>query len=162
MYKRQALVAAAKRASTPLYLAAALIRQESSGKNIYGNDWGGIYGTDENTPASYTKTVTEANYNTFLSLLLREDGTWTGRTSNGEGPAQITHWSLHRDARDEGLRLWVPEDNMYFGLRLFATYLNGDYSEQSVKLAATRYNAGPAVNAPNDYCLLYTSPSPRD
>ena len=150
LFNADDLVAAAKRASTPLYLAAALIRQESSGRNIYGNDEGGIYGTDANTPPSYTKTVTEANYNAFLSQLL-SGNEWTGRTSNGVGPAQITHWSLHRDARNEGLRLWVPEDNMFFGLRLFAQYLGGDYSEASVKLAATRYNAGPAVTTPNAY-----------
>ena len=151
LYNVPALVAAAKRAGVPLYLAAAVIRQESSGKNVYGNDWGGIYGTDANTPASYEKWVTEANYKTFLSLLIREDGTWTGRTSNGVGPAQITYWAFHRDARAEGLNLAKPEDNMFFGLRLFATYLGGDYSESSVKLAATRYNAGPTVTSPNAY-----------
>lgn len=151
LFNADALVAAAKRAGVPLYLAAALIRQESSGKNVYGNDWGGIYGTDENTPASYNKTVTEANYRTFLSQLLRSDGTWTGRTSNGVGPAQITYWAFHRDARDEGLNLADPEDNMFFGLRLFAQYLGGDYSEPSVKLAATRYNAGPTATSPNKY-----------
>ena len=151
LFNADALVRAAKRAGVPLYLAAAVIRQESSGKNVYGNDWGGIYGTDENTPASYNKTVTATNYKTFLSLLLREDGTWTGRTSNGVGPAQITYWAFHRDARAEGLNLANPEDNMFFGLRLFATYLGGDYSESSVKLAATRYNAGPAATTTNDY-----------
>lgn len=151
LYNVPALVAAAKRAGVPLYLAAAVIRQESSGKNVYGNDWGGIYGTDANTPASYEKWVTDANYKTFLSLLIREDGTWTGRTSNGVGPAQITYWAFHRDARAEGLNLAKPEDNMFFGLRLFATYLGGDYSESSVKLAATRYNAGPAATTPNAY-----------
>ena len=40
---------------------------------------------------------------------------------------------------------------MFFGLRLFAQYLGGDYSEASVKLAATRYNAGPAATTPNAY-----------
>ena len=151
LFNTDALVAAAKRAGVPLHLAAAVIRQESSGKNVYGNDWGGIYGTDANTPASYEKWVTDANYKTFLSLLIREDGTWTGRTSNGVGPAQITYWAFHRDARAEGLNLAKPEDNMFFGLRLFATYLGGDYSESSVKLAATRYNAGPTVTSPNAY-----------
>ena len=151
LFNTDALVAAAKRAGVPLYLAAALIREESSGRNVYGNDWGGIYGTDANTPASYNKTVTDANYKTFLGLLLESDGTWTGRTSNGVGPAQITYWALHRDARNEGLNLAKPEDNMFFGLRMFATYLGGDYSESSVKLAATRYNAGPAATSPNAY-----------
>ena len=152
LFNSTALVAAAKRAGVPLYLAAALIREESSGKNIYGNDLNGIYGTNEDTPASYNKWVTEANYKTFLSRLLYEDGRLRPNvTSNGVGPAQITYWALHRDARDEGLRLWVPEDNMFFGLRLFATYLGGDYSESSVKLAATRYNAGPTVTSPNAY-----------
>ena len=154
LFNSTALVAAAKRAGVPLYLAAALIRQESSGKNIYGNDWGGIYGTDENTPASYNKTVTESNYKTFLSRLLYEDGTLRPNvTSNGVGPAQITYWAFHRDARDEGLRLWVPEDNMFFGLRLFAEALGGDYSETSVKRAATQYNTGSGVGPPNAYGL---------
>lgn len=154
LHSAAALVAAAKRASTPLYLAAALIRQESSGKNIYGNDWGGIYGTDANTPASYEKWVTEANYKTFLSLLLREDGTLRPNvTSNGVGPAQITYWAFHRDARAEGLNLADPEDNMFFGLRLFAEALGGDYSETSVKRAATQYNTGSGVGAPNAYGL---------
>jgi len=151
LFNADALVRAAKRAGVPLHLAAALIRQESSGRNVYGNDWGGIYGTDENTPASYNKTVTDANYQTFLSLLLREDGTWTGRTSNGVGPAQITYWAFHRDARGEGLNLANPEDNMFFGLRLFAEALGGDYSETSVKRAATQYNTGSGVGAPNAY-----------
>ena len=121
LFNADALVRAAKRAGVPLHLAAALIREESSGKNIYGNDWGGIYGTDANTPASYNKTVTDANYRAFLSQLLHSDGTWTGRTSNGVGPAQITYWALHRDARNEGLNLANPEDNMFFGCLLYTS-----------------------------------------
>lgn len=153
LFNTDALVAAATRAGVPLHLAAALIRQESSGRNIYGNDWGGIYGTDATTPPSYDKWVTDANYQTFLGLLLREDGTWSGRTSNGVGPAQITYWAFHRDARGEGLNLANPGDNMFFGLRLFAQALGGDYSETSVKRAATHYNTGSGIGAPNAYGL---------
>lgn len=104
--------------------------------------------TDANTPASYNKTVTDANYQTFLSQLLREDGTWTGRTSNGVGPAQITYWAFHRTpARPE------PPTRRTTCSRSAAVpqYLGGDYSEASVKLAATRYNAGPAATTPNAY-----------
>ena len=152
LFNADAVVAAAARVGMPVWLAAAMVRQESSGRNIYGNDVGGIFGrASASEKPRYDKYVTASNYASFLSQLLNPDGSWTGRTSNGVGPMQLTYWTLHRDARAQGYDLSKPVDNIAFGLSLLAQYLKGDYSEASVKLGATRYNAGPAATTVNAY-----------
>ena len=161
LYNASALIAAARATNVPLHIAAALIWQESRGLHIYGHDYGGIfstnpngltvggkwYGQDSNIP------VSASNFATFRSLLLNPDGSWTGRTSNGVGPAQITYWASIRDAGLQGYDLADPQRNMEWGLLILKEYLAGDYSESSVKLAATRYNRGPQATAVNQYGL---------
>ena len=161
LYNASALIAAARATNVPLHIAAALIWQESRGLHIYGHDYGGIfstnpngltvggkwYGQDSNIP------VSASNFATFRSLLLKPDGSWTGRTSNGVGPAQITYWASIRDAGLQGYDLADPQRNMEWGLLILKDYLAGDYSEASVKLAATRYNKGPQATAVNKYGL---------
>lgn len=142
-----ALLAAQAATGVPLHIAAAFVEQESQGKNVYGGDPGGIFSTTPRT------AVTRENYLTFLSRLLRADGTWTGVTSNGVGPMQLTYWSIHRDARRAGVDLSDPTANITWGLTLVRGYLGGSSSQAAVQLAATRYNAGPEQTTVNWYGL---------
>lgn len=161
LYNAAAVVAAAQATGVPLYIAAALVLNESGGQNLFGADWGGIYSTNPNpqTFGSTTYTypervpVTQARYDTFLSLLLHADGSHTGRTSNGVGPLQLTFYGFHRDARERGLNLADPADNIRYGLELLRDDfgLGTDYSQPSVEWAGTRYNKGPSYPEINDY-----------
>ena len=133
------LVTAASRTGVPLYIAAAFCQQESGGQNIYGHDAGGIFNYGSGT----TVQVTEQNYADFYQKVVVER-----RTSNGVGPMQITYPGYFPQAKAQGLRLWVPVDNMVFGLNIIKGYLGGDYSEASINRAAQRYNSGSATGAP--------------
>ena len=156
----QNIITAAATVGVPLHIAAALIEQESNGKNIYGHDWGGVFSTNPDAVTvegvTYAKganvPVTASNYATFLSRVLTSDGRRnTAYTSNGVGPAQITYWGYHRDARDEGADLSDPLTNITWGLRILASYLKGSYTQASVEQSATLYNAGTLENGVNDY-----------
>ena len=144
-----ALIAASRNSGVPLHIAAALISKESAGRNIYGHDYKGVFSTNPSGFALDGRwydpgddvVVTASNYKLFLGQIL-SGNSWTGRTSNGVGPAQITFWSLHADARDRGFDLSKPVDNMTYGLRVLAGYLGGNYSQSSVERAGTSYNAG--------------------
>ncbi len=115
------IVAGAKRAGLPLYVAAALVDMESEGENIYGGDAGGYFSQ------SPRKKVTEENFKEFYQKVVVE-----GRKSNGVGPMQITYngrvengkriGSFFVDAKERGLKLWVPEDNYTYGFMLAADY----------------------------------------
>lgn len=163
LFNAAALVKAATEAGVPLHIAAAFVHQESAGKNVYGHDYGGIFSTNPNAVTLLGKTypvgsniaVTPQNYAAFLGLLLNPDGTWTGRTSNGVGPLQATYWAYFRDARNAGIDLSDPYQNILFGLRVIIkdSGLGTDYSEANVKLAATRYNRGPSATVVTQYGL---------
>ena len=151
LYNAEAIVAASARAGVPLWVAAAMIRQESTGRNVFGNDVGGVF----STPDTPDIEVTPARYAEFYARAIQPKidagSNSAGETSNGVGPAQITFWGFHRDAKAEGLDLTDPEDNIFYGLRILKGYLGGDYTEASVKISATRYNAGPSSTVVNKY-----------
>lgn len=136
-----AILAAASRAGVDLALACALIEQESAGKNVYGHDSGGTYSTRDaevvldgvTYPRGSDVPVTEANYARFTALVA------SGAKSNGVGPAQITYRGYFPDAERRGLRLWVPEDNLTFGLQILARHLSAG---RSIAEAGTLYNRG--------------------
>lgn len=136
-----AILAAASRAGVDLALACALIEQESAGKNVYGHDSGGTYSTRDaevvldgvTYPRGSDVPVTEANYARFVALVA------SGAKSNGVGPAQITYRGYFPDAERRGLRLWLPEDNLTFGLQIIARHLAAG---RSIAEAGTLYNAG--------------------
>lgn len=151
LYNAEAIVAASARAGVPLWVAAAMIRQESTGRNVFGNDVGGVF----STPNAPDIEVTPARYAEFYARAIQPkidaNSNSAGETSNGVGPAQITFWGYHRDAKAEGLDLTDPEDSIFYGLRILKGYLKGDYTEASVKISATRYNAGPSSTVVNKY-----------
>lgn len=133
----ETVVEAALRTGVPLFIAAAIIEKESGGLNVYGNDRGGVFSqADPERPNP--NVVTETNYRRFESRV------FSGETSNGVGPAQITWPGFIRDARDRGMRLWVPMDNMVYGFELVAGYLNGSTTDAAIRNAGTRYNGAAA------------------
>lgn len=125
---------AASEKRVPLWIAAALIEKESGGRNVYGNDRGGVF----STPGAPDLVVTRENYAEFERRVL------AGETSNGVGPAQITWPGFIREAMVEGIQLWNPLDNLRFGFQLLANYLNGHYNDNQIRYAGTRYNGASA------------------
>lgn len=126
------VVAAAEWAQVPFAVALALVEQESHGRNVYGHDKGGTF---EGLPFA----VTRDNFRVFWWLVNTK-----GQKSNGVGPLQITYPGLLKQMINEGLSPWLPEQNIYFGLRLLKE-LKAKYNVNWV-LAAGHYNGG---NTPN-------------
>lgn len=134
-----------KRPDVPPALACAIIDMEGDGRNVYGNDTGGVF----STPGAPDKPVTHDNYHgEYLPLVL------AGAVPNGVGPAQIT-WAgskradgtrdggFHRIAKELGLDLSDPHDNTLFGLRLIDEYLTdagGQLTQAAVESVGRRYN----------------------
>lgn len=143
MENAAAIVAGAKRAGVPIHIAAALVEMESHGRNYYGGDTGATY-KDKGT-------VTEANFKAFLKIVL------AGGRSNGVGVLQITYagglkngkrdGGLFTQAEKEGYRLWIPEDNVAFGLKLLKSYYG---TLKSWPRAAIAYNDGLSVARRSD------------
>ncbi|NHN55755.1 peptidoglycan-binding protein [Calidifontibacter sp. DB0510] len=129
-----ALITAANKVGVPLWIAAAFCEQESGGANVYGNDRGGAM--------AGAGAVTETNYRQFLQLVN------SGHTSNGVGPFQITYKGYFAQAAQQGLRLWLPLDNMIFGLRIVKSYLGGHTDDATLNRAGQRYNSGRPDGAP--------------
>ena len=129
-------------------LAYAVIEMESSGRHVYGNDSGGVF----STPGTPDIAVTKENYAEYYRRVL------AGETANGVGIMQITYagprrtdgtrdGGFHRIAREQGLDLSDPHDNVVFGLRLVRDYLKaagGVPTEGAVKAVGTRYNGSTA------------------
>lgn len=118
--------AAAKKADVPFHVALALFEKESHGRNVYGNDSGGVL-------AGYPFPVTRDNFQAFWFMVNSQ-----GMQSNGVGPSQITSRGLIQQMLNNGLRPWVVEDNMLFGLRLLRNYHREN--DGSWRIAGTRYN----------------------
>ncbi|MBF4549660.1 hypothetical protein [Pseudoclavibacter sp. VKM Ac-2888] len=113
-----AIVRAAKAVGLEVAIAAAIIQKESNGANIYGHDRGGVFSSiGLGKPAD--NRVTEQNFRDFARRVAN------GETSNGVGPAQITYPGYFPQAEREGFKLWLAEDNIRFGLRIFASHLRG-------------------------------------
>ena len=137
-----ALIAAAEAVGVPLWVAAAVMEKETHGRNVYGNDAGGTFAT----PGAPDLEVTETNYAEFYELVVVQK-----QRSNGVGPFQITYPGYFPQAKEQGLRLWEPVDNITFGLRLIARNLNGDHGTESIERAGTLYNAGNLTNGITAY-----------
>lgn len=129
-------------------LAYAVIEMESSGRHVYGNDSGGVF----STPGTPDIAVTAENYAEYLTRVL------AGEVANGVGIMQITYagprradgtrdGGFHRIAKEQGLDLSDPHDNVVFGLRLILDYLTplvAALTEGAVKAVGTRYNGSTA------------------
>lgn len=128
-------------------LAAAVVRKETSGRHVYGNDSGGVF----STPGTPDIAVTYENYHgEFLPRVL------AGEVSNGVGIMQIT-WAgskradgtrdggFHTQALAQGLDLSKPYDNCKFGFNLLKSYLKdaqavpGATLETAIKAVGKRY-----------------------
>ena len=147
-----AIVAGAHRAGLDLSTACALIEGESRGRNIYGHDGTpdspGVHSTGSaRAGTAWTVTVGGITYPPHSDVPVSESSyrelvtrVRAGEKSNGVGLSQVTWPPFFDQAEDEGLRLWEPEDNAFFGCRLLrhslATYA-GD-----LLLAATEYRHG--------------------
>lgn len=123
-----AIVNAAATSGVPLYIAAAFVEQESGGANVYGHDAGGLF------PG---KAVTQSNFKTFLSKVVRD-----GHTSNGVGPLQITYPGYFK--QNPSYPFWDPEHNILFGLQIIQKNL-----PRGLNAAAQLYNSGSATGAPS-------------
>jgi hypothetical protein len=136
---------ACREAGLPFYAACALLEKESMGANVYGHDIGGAL-------SGYPQQVDESNYRVFYWLVVDK-----GWTSNGVGPTQIT-WAgalrtstggaardggLFRLMEQQGLRPWIPEENMRYGFGLlWQHYLD---------LGHSWISAGAAYNGKRSY-----------
>lgn len=113
------IVRACKRLGLEIAIGAAVIQKESNGANIYGHDRGGVFSTAAlGKPAD--NLVTEDNFRDFRRRINQ-----SGSISNGVGPAQITWKGYFPDAEAKGYKLWQAEDNIRYGLNLFAGHLRG-------------------------------------
>mgnify|MGYP006143641581 CR=1 FL=1 len=128
--KNAELVAeAATIAKIPFSVACALVSKESyGGENLWGNDEGGVFAE---LPREMTVTKGAFEVFEYKVVTLKE-------TSNGVGPTQITWRGFFPDAREKGLKLWKPLDNMIYGFGLLHLYR---YEQQLTwEEAGTRYN----------------------
>ncbi len=126
----KAAVAAAEETGIPFWAACALLQKESGGRNVYGHDSGGTFSHDEHA------SVTAANFFQFLVKVAFQGG-----RSNGVGPCQITYagnqGGYFREMADEGLRPWVPRDNMVKGFRIILAHKK---AKGTWRAAGTAYN----------------------
>ena len=125
-------------------LACAVIEMESNGRHVYGNDSGGVF----STPGTTDLPVTAESFAEFERRVL------AGETSNGVGIMQITYagprradgardGGFFRIAREQGLDLSDPRQNVVFGVGLLRDYLRaagGVLDEATVAAVGKRYN----------------------
>lgn len=128
------IVRAAAELKLPVHIAAALIEKESNGANVYGDDRPRTVFNKLDGARPAGGVVTEQNFIQF------ERRVANGETPNGVGPSQITYFTYFPAARDQGVKLWEPYDNIKFGLRILAGSLGENYSSASVRAAGTSYN----------------------
>lgn len=119
----------------PWWLLCAVLDKETDGRNIYGHDQGGAF----SDPTGANIEVTEANYAQFRDLVLVQH-----KTSNGVGPMQLTYPGFFTDMEKQGLKPWVPYDNILYGARLLGSYYTAAAGEKTlaarVAKVGTRYN----------------------
>lgn len=106
---------ASELSGVPFAVACALMQKESGGKNVWGNDVGGVFASlPDGDPRFY---VTESTFAIFEHYVFTQ-----GQQSNGVGPAQITWKGFFPDMKKRGLRPWVTYDNIFYGLSLLRDY----------------------------------------
>lgn len=125
-------LAVATEVGLPSAVAFALLDMESEGVNFYGADKGGFFAQRPK------KLVTPENFAEFWQAVVVE-----GKKSNGVGPTQITYngrivkgkrvGSFFLDAKNQGLDLSDPADNMRYGFRKIKGYLT-KYPNDMVKV----------------------------
>ncbi|WP_424462862.1 hypothetical protein [Pseudoclavibacter helvolus] len=119
VHNADAIVRAAVAVGLEVAIAAAIIQKESNGRNVYGHDRGGVFSTAA-LGKPHDNLVTEDNFRDFRRRINQ-----SGSISNGVGPAQITWKGYFPDAEAKGYKLWQAEDNIRYGLNLFAGHLRG-------------------------------------
>lgn len=143
-----AIAAAIEAVGVDPALACAVVEMESNGRHVYGNDSGGVF----STPGAPDIAVTAANFLEFERRVL------AGETSNGVGIMQITYagprrtdgtrdGGFFRIAREQGVDLSDPQQNVAFGVGLLRDYLKaagGVINEAAVVKVGTRYNGSSA------------------
>ena len=125
---------AARKVGLPYFVAVALLEKESGGRNVWGNDTGGML-------AGFHRPVNEWTYKAFRHEVKR------GRTSNGVGPCQITWPGFFDQMEKRGLKPWVAMDNMIFGFELLKSYHDASGSWID---AGERYNGARAYGVDLD------------
>lgn len=116
---------AAATVGLPFHAACALLEKESGGKNVWGADRGGTF-------SRLPGDVTEELYRAFRWEVITR-----GRQSNGVGPCQLTYRGFFLEMEKQGLKPWVPGDNMLYGFRLLAGYYR---ASKSWRTAGRKYN----------------------
>lgn len=135
--------AACRREDLPYWAACALLEKESMGRNVYGRSDG-----EGAALSGFPEEVNRDNFAVFRWLVIDK-----GQQSNGVGPCQITYaggkqldgsrgGGYFQEMAEQGLRPWVPYDNMRFGFRLMA---------QHKRNYGTWRAAGTAYNGDLDY-----------
>lgn len=115
---------------------AAIIEEESGGRNIYGADDTGPDGALP--PALYDKPVTKANFKTFWARVQ------AGHTSNGVGLAQLTSKGFLEAANSRG-GAWIPIHQCTEACAILRGLIADHATFQA---AAAAYNgAGPVADA---------------
>lgn len=135
----EALAKACDSYRIPFYFACTILDKETDGRNIFGHDKGGAF----SGPSSVNIEVTEARFKEFKRLVLPNfPKTTGGKTSNGVGPMQITWKGYFPDAEKQGFKLWIPADNIMFGVQILAR--NWRANGGSIYKTAKAYNGGAA------------------
>lgn len=140
-------VQAAKAANCDLAAACVmLVLETSGGRNVFGND---ATRQPAGTTLPYTKggAVTESAYRGYKST--RDQYGY-----QGVGPCQLTWYSFQDEADARG-GCWVPEHNMFVGLKT----LGESIRREGFQAAFSRYNTGGP--APSPYSAKAMSLLPR-
>lgn len=136
------IIEAHRQTGFPLHFLCGVLSVESLGRNIYGGDIGGVFSS---YPGGGRIEVTEENFKEFRKRVL------DGEKSNGVGPMQITWHELFNEAEKLGYSLWLPLDNLLYGILLYKRFMENTYSYDALAKGATIYNSGPYKGKINEY-----------
>lgn len=134
------LAAACQRYKFPFYLGCTILDKETDGRNIFGHDKGGAF----SDPTGANIEVTEERYREFRRLID------SGQTSNGVGPMQITWRGYFPVMESQGLKPWVPADNILFGISILSGSLTRGL-EQGLSIEKAFWNTAKAYNGNDSY-----------
>jgi hypothetical protein len=121
------------------YLAVTMIDKETKGRNIYGNDVGGVL-------SGFKDGVNRDNYRA-----LRHEVLVRGRTPNGVGPAQITHPDLLREMEGRSLNPYDAAMNIFFGVERIYKFYRHARDEMDLSTSDAWYYAGKRYNGSAEY-----------
>ncbi len=124
----------------PFHLGCVILDKETDGKNIFGHDKGGAF----SDPDGKDIEVTEGRYREFRRLID------SGMTSNGVGPMQITWKGYFPVMESQGLKPWVPADNIMFGISILSASLTRGL-EQGLTLEKAFWNTAKSYNGNASY-----------